>query len=405
MRSNGRARLGIIFFTILINMVGFGVVIPVLPFYAERFGATPAQIGWLFGIFSLAQFLFAPLFGSLSDRFGRRPVLLVSTLGTAAGFAIMGAGQTLTMLFIGRLVDGISGGSIGTAQAYVADITTPEDRPKAMGLLGAAFGLGFILGPALGGWAAASFGHSAPLFVAGGMALANAALIAFLLPESLPPEHRGKRDREPLFPGLLRHVRRGPYLTSVATYFILITGFSVMTAVFALFVANRHQFDEKQTGYLFAYLGVIAVFIQGGLIGKTVKVFGEGRVAAAGAGLLAAGLFLAPLASGLAALLFYCALIAAGNSLLTPTLQGIASQCVDAEWQGRALGVLQSAGSLARWIGPVLGGVLLQMDLARPAIDYARTPFWVAAGLLVVTFALCLRLPARAAALQARGEG
>jgi predicted MFS family arabinose efflux permease len=170
-------------------------------------------------------------------------------------------------------------------------------------------------------------------------------------------------------------------------------------------VANRHQFDEKQTGYLFAYLGVIAVFIQGGLIGKTVKVFGEGRVAAAGAGLLAAGLFLAPLASGLAALLFYCALIAAGNSLLTPTLQGIASQCVDAEWQGRALGVLQSAGSLARWIGPVLGGVLLQMDLARPAIDYARTPFWVAAGLLVVTFALCLRLPARAAALQARGEG
>jgi multidrug resistance protein len=399
-----RARLGIIFLTILINMVGFGVVIPVLPFYAERFGATPAQIGWLFGIFSLAQFLFSPLLGSLSDRFGRRPVLLLSTLGTAAGFLIMGAGQTLAMLFVGRLIDGISGGSIGTAQAYVADITTPEDRPKAMGLLGAGFGLGFILGPALGGWTAAQFGHSAPLFVAGGMALANAALIAFLLPESLPQELRGKRDRQPLFPNLLQHVQKGPYATAVAVYFILITGFSVMTAVFALFVARRHGFDEKQTGYLFAYLGVIAVFIQGGLIGKLVKFFGEGRIATAGAAVLAGGLFLTPLASGMWELLAYCALIAIGNSLLTPTLQGIASQCVDAEWQGRALGVLQSAGSLARWIGPVLGGMLLTLDLARPAAEYARTPFWVAAGLLGVTFVLCLRLPARAAA-QARGEG
>lgn len=393
MNQSKRARLGIIFFTILINMIGFGVVIPVLPFYAERFGATPWEIGWLFGIFSLAQFIFAPVLGGLSDKFGRRPVLVLSTVGTAVGFFIMGFGHTLAMLFVGRVIDGISGGSIGTAQAYVADITGPDERSKAMGLLGAAFGLGFVLGPALGGWTAAQFGHAAPLFVAGGLAALNAVLIFVLLPESLPVEKRSSGRREPLFPGLFDHVQRGPYFTVVSTYFLMIAGFSVMTAVFALYVANRHGFDEKQTGYLFAMLGVIGVVVQGGLIGRLVKKFGEARVATVGSLVLVAGLFSTPLSTGLAGLLFACGGIALGNSLMSPTLTGIASRCIDEQWQGRAMGVLQSGGSLARFIGPVFGGWLLTFDLNKPLAEYGATPFWTAAAIVLVTFFLCLRLP------------
>lgn len=390
-----RTCLTIIFFTIFINMVGFGIVIPVLPLYAERFGASPWEIGWLFGIFSLVQFFMAPVLGRLSDRFGRRPVLIVSAIGTAAGFGIMGFGQTLGMLFLGRIIDGISGGSIGTAQAYVADITKPAERSKAMGLIGAAFGLGFVFGPAIGGWTAAQFGHSTPMFLAGALALANALLIMFLLPESLPPGKRGTEGAKPLFPDLFRHVRRGPYTTVVLTYFFFIAGFSVMTAVFALFITHRHGLGEKETGYLFAMIGLIGVFIQGGLIGRLVKLFGEAAVASAGALVLTASLFLTPLAGSLSAMVAACCGIAIGNSLMSPTLSGIASRNVDPEWQGRALGVLQSAGSLARWIGPILGGWLLHFDLGGGSEAYAQTPFRAAAAILLLAFGLCLALPRR----------
>ncbi|MFM8764785.1 MAG: MFS transporter, partial [Spartobacteria bacterium] len=184
-----------------------------------------------------------------------------------------------------------------------------------------------------------------------------------------------------------------PYFTTLATYFMLIAGFSIMTAVFALFVAHRYEFNTAQTGYVFAMLGVIGVVIQGGLIGRLVKKFGEARLATAGAAILTASLFAMPFTAGIPALLLACAGIATGNSLLSPTLSGIASRNVDAEWQGRALGILQSAGSLARWIGPVLGGWLLTFDLEKNIAAYAQTPFWAASGLLLLTFLLCLRLP------------
>jgi MFS family permease len=209
----------------------------------------------------------------------------------------------------------------------------------------------------------------------------------------LTPEKRSNERREPLFPGLFGHVQRGPYLTVVATYFLLIAGFSVMTAVFALYVANRHGFDEKQTGYLFAMLGVIGVVVQGGLIGRLVKKFGEAMVATAGSLFLVGGLFGAPLSAGLGGLLLACAGIALGNSLMSPTLSGIASRCVDEQWQGRARGVMQSGGSLARFLGPVAGGWLLTFDLGKPLAEYAVTPFWAAAGIVLLTFFLCLRLP------------
>lgn len=386
-----RAALGVIFFTILINMIGFGIVIPVLPFYARRFGANEWETGWLFGIFSLLQFVASPLMGILSDRFGRRPLLIVSALGTAAGFLIMGAAGSLAMLFAGRIIDGLSGGVVGTAQAYVADITSPENRSRAMGILGAAFGMGFVFGPALGGVLAAFFGESAPLFVAGALALANAILIAVFLPES-KSKAAPAANEESFFQGLARHVRPRAYFTILATYFILIAGFSIMTGVFALFLARRHDFDATRTAYLFAMLGVIGAVVQGGLIGRLVKTFGEARLALAGSVILTASLAATPFASDLPGLLAACAGIALGNSLLSPTLTGLASRNVDADWQGRALGFLQSAGSLGRWLGPVAGGYLLQLDAAGFSGLYGQTPFLAAAGLMALTIFLCASL-------------
>jgi multidrug resistance protein len=388
-----RSQLGIIFLTIFIDLVGFGIVIPVLPRYAEHFGASPWEIGWLVGVFSLAQFICSPLWGQLSDKIGRKPVLIISTIGTAIGFFMMGWANTLLILFAARLIDGISGGNIGTAQAYIADISAPEERAKRMGLIGAAFGLGFIFGPAIGGWTATHYGWGAPMLVAGAMAAVNAILVTVVLPESLPPEKRQKGPKERLFPELFRHVDKQTYLTVMITYFLMIAGFSLMTSLFALFLFHRYDLDAKSTGNILALIGLIGALIQGGLIGRLSKRFGDGHLASAGALLLGAGFVALPFTSHVGTMIGACALVAVGNSLMMPTLSAISSRSADGEWQGRALGVMQSAGSLARWIGPTVAGALLMLDLASGKEAYARTPFFVAAGFMVFAFLLSLRLP------------
>ena len=183
--ANRRLQYATIFLTCFIDILGFGIVIPVLPLYAEHFGATPLEIGWLVGIFSLAQFFFAPLWGKVSDRVGRKPVLLVGMLGTVAGYVVMGLAGSVLMLMVGRLIDGIAGANISAAQAYLADISSAENRARAMGLLGAAFGLGFVFGPALGGWASVKFNYAAPMYIAAGLAAVNFFFVLFCLPESL----------------------------------------------------------------------------------------------------------------------------------------------------------------------------------------------------------------------------
>ena len=393
-----RAQIGIIFLTIFIDLVGFGIVIPVLPRYAEHFGASPWQIGWLVGIFSLAQFICSPLWGQLSDRIGRKPVLIISTIGTALGFFMMGWANTLFILFVARLIDGISGGNIGTAQAYIADISAPEERSKRMGLIGAAFGLGFIFGPAIGGWTATHYGWGAPMLVAGVMAVVNAILVTGILPESLPPEKRQKGPKERLFPELFEHVEKRTYLTVTATYFLMIAGFSLMTSLFALFLFHRYDLDAKSTGNILALIGLIGAFIQGGLIGRLSNRFGDGHLASAGALLLGAGFVALPFTSHVGTMIGACILVAVGNSLMMPTLSAISSRSAEAAWQGRALGVMQSVGSLARWIGPTVAGALLMLDLAAGKEAYARTPFFVAAGFMVLAFLLSLRLPKGVAA-------
>lgn len=400
--ADKRAQLGIIFLTILIDMIGFGIVIPVLPLYAEHYGATAVQNGLLVAVFSLAQFICSPLWGKLSDRIGRKPVLCVSIFVTAIGFFLMGIAPGLWLLFVARTLAGAAGGNIGTAQAYIADISAPEERAKRMGLLGAAFGLGFMFGPAIGGWV----GHinfQAPMFVAAGLALVNAVLVIAILPESLSKEHRGAHKRGSVFE-VLQHCNRRVYLPVTATYFLLTTGFSMMTFVYALFVFHRYGIGPSGTGNLLALVGFIGVLIQGGLIGRLVKRFGEARLATSGAVILAASLFALPLAQSMVALVLASVGIAIGNSLLMPTLTSLASRSVDSRWQGRGLGLLQSGGALARWVGPAVGGWLLAMDVHRAKQAYAITPLWAGAVLVAASILFTLTLPREASSAVAADE-
>ena len=388
--SERRSPLYLIFLTVFIDLVGFGIVIPVLPLYARDFGASELTNGWLVGIYSAMQFLATPLLGRLSDRVGRRPVLLASLLGTAVGFCLMGAARTLAWLFLARIIDGISGGNISTAQAYIADVTKPEERSKAMGLIGAAFGLGFMFGPGIGG-VLSLISLSAPFYFAGALAALNAVLVFWLLPESLPREHRATREETASLREVFRHGWHLPVL--MGSYFFAIVGFSILTANFALFTSHRFGYDASHNGYIFIFIGFVGAVMQGGVLRRIVKIFREKSIALAGGVVLAIGLALLPLSGSLGSLLAFAALVSIGNSLLTPTLNGLASQSADRKWQGRVIGLMQSAGSLARWVGPFVGGWLLAKDAGYPHQHYGQTPFWAAAAILLLALLCMVWLP------------
>ncbi|HEY3028419.1 MAG TPA: MFS transporter [Pyrinomonadaceae bacterium] len=397
-----RSPLLVIFITVFIDLVGFGIVIPVLPFYAEgtRFNATPRMVGVLFASYSIMQVVFSPMLGRLSDKYGRRPVLLLSILGTSLGFLILGLATTLWMLFLGRIIDGISGGNISTAQAYIADITTKEDRARGMGIIGAAFGLGFIFGPALGG-ILSRWGINVPFLFAAGLALANAILLYFTLPETVTKDHparisaAGGRGWAQLVNSLAQ-----PRLGFVLTiYFLFIVAFSIMTTSFSLYTMFRFGYDAQHTGWLFAYVGVIAVIIQGGLIGRLVKRFGELPLVIVGALFFAGSLFAVPFVGpntgGLAALLIGGGIFSLGNSLATPALTSLASKSAGPAMQGSVLGVTQSVASLARVVGPLLAAVLIHSAIAHMGADRDShhmsdhslfVTFWTAAAIMLVAF-------------------
>jgi multidrug resistance protein len=399
--SRQRSPLFVLFLTVFIDLVGFGIIIPILPLYAEHFHATPIAIGWLTGIYSGMQIIFTPILGKLSDRFGRRPVLMVSIAGTAVGFALMGLANALPLLFVARILAGITGGNISIPQAYIADVTAPEQRSRAMGLIGAAFGLGFTFGPLIGG-VMSRISYSAPFFFAAGLAVANAVLVYLILPESLSHEHRVKPHEDAPVAEVFRHGRGWMFAIVVATYFFLIAGFAIMTTLFALFTEKRFGYDARANGYLFGFIGILTVVVQGGLIGRLVKIFGEVTLARVGLLLTAASLALLPVSSNLTILLVACAGLSFGSGFASPPLSGLASQMIDRSWQGRALGVMQSAGSAGRLLGPLLGGWLLMLDLKKPIAEYGHTPFFVGALLcfIAAVLAFCLKKPADDRSLQ-----
>jgi DHA1 family tetracycline resistance protein-like MFS transporter len=399
-----RSPLVVIFTTVFIDLVGFGIVIPVLPFYAEseRFHASPRTVGFLFASYSIMQLIFSPVLGRLSDKYGRRPILLVSILGTGVGFLILGFANTLFLLFLGRILDGISGGNISTAQAYIADITTKENRAKGMGLIGAAFGLGFMFGPAIAG-VLSRWGVQVPFLFAAGLSFANALLLYFTLPETVTPDHPARVSAaEGRGLGQLLRSLRNPRLGFVLSiYFLFIVAFSIMTTSFSLYTLFRFGYDAQHTGYLFAYVGVLAVIIQGGLIGTLVKRFGELRLVITGALLFAGSLFAVPFvgpqAGGLLALLIGGGLFSIGNSLSAPSLTSLASKSVSPAEQGSVLGVTQSVASLARAVGPTLAAVLIHSAVASMGADGKPhlmsdhslfVTFWTASGIMIVALLL-----------------
>lgn len=391
--AKSRSPLVIIFVTIVIDLIGFGIVIPVLPLYAERFGASPVVIGLLVGVFSAMQFIFAPILGRISDRVGRRPVLLLSLIGTATGFLTMGFANTLALLFAGRIIDGITGGNISTAQAYIADVTPPEQRSRGMGLIGAAFGLGFIIGPAIGGLLS-HISLAAPFIFAAALAAANAVALYFLLPESLSEESRSQARQRASIAQIFQASGSLHLGAVMATFFLATVAFALLTATYALFTKQRLQMSADEAarvnGYIFAYLGLLGAIIQGGLLGKLLKVFSDKALAATGTAIMAVSLFALPIIDTMLLLLIASTGIAIGNSFVTPTLNGMASRAVSAAEQGRVLGVLQSVASLARIIGPVLGGLLLNYDAGNHAGYFGRTPYWTASAIMFAALGLAL---------------
>jgi multidrug resistance protein len=367
----------VIFLTIFVNLVGFGIIIPLLPFYARTFGASPIAIGLLFASFSLAQLLASPLLGDLSDRWGRRPVLLLSLIGTAVSFAMLAVAQSLAMLFAARIVDGLSGGNITTARAYIADITTEENRAKAYGILGAGFGLGFIVGPALGA-ALSQVSYTAPIWAAALITLVATVLAWWWLPETVHRAHAGSGP----FWRALRHLghRRG-LRQLLAIDFIYWMSFAVYQATFALFGARRFGFDPTHTGYLFSAFGALGVVVQGGLVGPVVRLLGTRRTLVIGLVCTAVGWGGSALTYSIPIFVLLLVPAAIGIGLCNATLIALVSNAADRGEQGRIQGAAGALESLGRTLGPIWGNVLLQKVGEGTAYGAAAALLLAAAGL------------------------
>jgi DHA1 family tetracycline resistance protein-like MFS transporter len=346
----------IIFLTILVNLIGFGIIIPLLPFYAETFGASPLTIGLLFATFSVAQLVASPVLGAWSDKWGRRPVLIFSLIGTVISFVMLAMAQSLLMLFAARIVDGLSGGNITTARAYIGDISTDENRAKMFGVLGAAFGLGFIIGPALGGLFA-QISYTAPIWAAAAITVVAAVLAWLWLPETV---HRVDAVSGSPWKAL-RELSGRPGLRLLFTIDFLYWGsFAVYQTTFALFGARRFGFDATHTGYLLASFASLGVIVQLGMVGPIVKRLGEKRA-------LEIGLIFAAVGWGGSALtyslpVFIAMLVpgAIGVGLCNPSLNSLVSGAGGKHEQGRVQGAAGGLESLGRTLGPIWGNGALQ---------------------------------------------
>ena len=350
-----RRPLFVLFLVVFVDLLGFGMVIPLMPRYAEQLGAPVELIGLLSTGYSAMQFIFAPLWGRLSDRIGRRPVLLVSIAMTSAAFLAYAFATSFLMLLVTRLFAGMATANIPIAQAYVADVTTPENRAKGMGMIGAAFGLGFVLGPALGGvLSGTALGLGAPGFAAAGLAAVNLVSAFFILPE--PAKHAERAGARAGRLALLRQTFADSKMTRLMLcYFAAIGAFAAMESTLSLAAADRFHLTDQQIGYVFAFVGVVLVTVQGGLIGPLTRRFGEAKLLVAGLFLMALALALLPIVPGVPGLLAAMVPLAAGNGLMSPSITALVSRRAAADAQGGSLGFAQSASAMGRIVGPETG--------------------------------------------------
>jgi DHA1 family tetracycline resistance protein-like MFS transporter len=411
-------RLAIIAAIVFVDLLGFSLILPLLPYYADAFGASQIAVSLLSAAFAGAQFLGAPIIGRLSDRHGRRPLLLVSILGTMAGFLLLGFAEPLgraigsalpaswvgenvvraqnlailAILYVSRFIDGLTGGNITVAQAYITDVTEEKDRARGLGLIGAAFGLGFIVGPAIGG-TLSRWGYAVPAFVAAGLTVLNLASVLFWLPESLTPEQRAAFAHSPrtafslrLLWDALHRPRFGPLLTVRIFYGL---AFNIFQIIFAQFAQVRLELTVQTTSYVLAYVGVLAALVQGVAIRRLTTRFSETTLILSGVALLTLSLLAWAFVPNLVLLLIVLAPLSAAAGVLNTVISSAITKAVVKEEAGGALGLSAATESLTRVIAPSLGGVLLQwVGTWAPGVFGAL----VMAG---VTAFAWLRLPAR----------
>ena len=382
--------LGVVFTTVLLDLVGFGMVLPLIPFYATELGASPLVVGAIMASYSLMQLVFAPVWGTLSDRWGRRPLLILGLFGSSLSYLVFGLATTVGILLISRVLGGIMGATVPVAQAMIADATTPARRARGMGLIGAAFGLGFVFGPAIGGLLS-RWGYPTAGFVAAGLTGANAVLALLLLPESLPVERR--RQAAVNFAGLRertmaarRLLARTELRQPILVLFLMTWGFAGFTTTFPLYLDDPLGLSADVAGGMFAYVGLIAAVLQGRLIGPLVERYGEKRVAVAGGGLLSAGMAAIAGFPSLPPLFVALALAGVGWGCVVPSLQSLISRRATAAEQGEVLGVNQSSASAARVIGPVAAG--WGFGVLGPQLGFAA-----GAGLILLGVILASQLP------------
>jgi len=382
----------VLFLVVVIDLIGFGIIIPLLPFFAEHYQASPFQVGLLMAVYSLTQFVAAPFWGLLSDKIGRRPVLLFSLAGAVLAYLWLGVAEELWALFAARAVGGFMAGNISAAFAYVADITTRETRAKGMGMVGAAFALGFTIGPAIGGILAGSDPHNAdfqsPAFAAAGLSAFALVLGVFTLKESLSDEIRKRIAAQPkeTRSKQFRIALKKPNIRLLLLLsFLAVFAFAGIEATFALWSRRQYGWGPEQNGYLFALIGFSGALLQGGLIGRMSKRFGEANLIVQGSIALTLGIGLIPFATELWMLIIVMLIAVYGFSVISPSLNSLISLQTNEEDQGGMMGVARSATTLARVGGPAWAGTLF-------SVLGMNWPYFGGACIMAVVIVISLRI-------------
>jgi len=376
-----------IFLIVLVDVFGMTLVIPLLAIYAESFHATPLQAMMLVSVYAGCQLVAGPIIGHTSDRVGRKPMLLISQLGTFIGFIVMARATSLWMLYLARILDGATAGNLSLAQAYISDHTEPGQRAKSFGLIGIAFGVGFFLGPSLTGYLSAAYSLNTPIYLAAVMSATSILCTATLLKGGRESHHAfDDREKALQWKTYAKYFSRPGLRERLLQFLFFITSFSLFISGFALFAERRFSyqgrpFGPREIGYIFGYVGLLGIILQGGLIGRLVKWFGENTLVAAGFVALALGYFGLGLASSFTVLMIAGTLAAFGNGVIRPALTSLITQQAGRQEQGVVLGITQSLMSMASIVSPIVGGLLIERHLLK---EWA----WAAAALAAVGVAL-----------------
>jgi MFS transporter, DHA1 family, tetracycline resistance protein len=359
-----------IFLIVSVDVLGLTIILPLLPFYAEKFGASPSVVGLLVSTYALCQLIAGPILGRMSDHMGRRPLLLVSQMGTFIGFLILAYANALWIIFLSRVIDGLTAGNLSLAQAYISDVTKPEDRAKSFALIGIAFGMGFLIGPGISGYLS-QFSYQYPIFAAAVLSATSILATYFLLPSTTPQAADAATPRKFTvldWGNYARYFRQPDLAPLLWQFFAFTLAFSMFMSGFPLFAERRfewqgHPFGPKEVGYIYAYLGVLGVILQGGLIGRLVKAFGELTLVRAGFFFGMVGLAALGFTHAIPLLLVVTAISSSGTGVVRPALTSLITQKAGRSEQGVVLGLTQSLNSIAAIVAPAIGGFLIDHSL------------------------------------------